>query len=278
MHNVWSDKASESARFFAYAAAAAAVAFAAGTMICNRFTAEGHRQLDGDRVRAAAVPIESVDGAVSQALHCGVPLLMSKPTLETTFTGETISCTTATQLHFWQWAFSDLRDDDIKGVFAEWMVLKLLGLQSPRRVSWADSDIVLPNHKTVEVKATAIWQSWKLVNLDGTPKCPTAAPCCDPARIRFGGLKARGDISQWDGDRVFKSHFYVFCFQREADHEKWNAWDLSQWEFYLTTQAELTARRTGRSLTLASLRKLGPEVGPLSAAAFQTVAKARMEL
>jgi hypothetical protein len=34
--------------------------------------------------------------------------------------------TASTLLDFWRWAFSDLCDDDIKGIFAEWMVITLL--------------------------------------------------------------------------------------------------------------------------------------------------------
>jgi hypothetical protein len=46
---------------------------------------------------------------------------------------------------FYHWAFSGLCDDDIKGIFAERMVMKLLNCSSPRRISWADNDINLPS-------------------------------------------------------------------------------------------------------------------------------------
>jgi hypothetical protein len=58
---------------------------------------------------------------------------------------------------FWSWAFSDLSDDDLKGIFAEWLVIRLLRNKSIRRVSWANSDIILGDGLRVEVKATAFW-------------------------------------------------------------------------------------------------------------------------
>ena len=71
-----------------------------------------------------------------------------------------------TLVDFWQWAFSDLCDDDLKGIFAEWLVHKLLGIESLRRVSWANSDVVTssPGRVRLEVKATSYWQSWKVID------------------------------------------------------------------------------------------------------------------
>jgi hypothetical protein len=44
---------------------------------------------------------------------------------------------------FYQWAFSDFCDDDLKGIFAEWMVSELLNCPSLRRFSWADNGLSL---------------------------------------------------------------------------------------------------------------------------------------
>ena len=191
------------------------------------------------------------------------------------FTGGGLLTPTGTLLDFWQWAFSDLCDDDIKGIFAEWMVGSLLGLHltSARRISWADSDIVLPNGTRIEVKATAVWQSWKLINPDGTVKPRPKIPVLDRARIRFGGLRARSGDSQWSGDRVFKSDYYVFCFQAETDPAKWDAWNLAQWEFYMMGRAELLERNVGRSISLATLHSAQEA---MSATEFQSFARSRL--
>lgn len=45
-----------------------------------------------------------------------------------TFKGKPQTTLNPTLLDFWCWAFSDLCDDDVKGIFAEWMVRALFGL------------------------------------------------------------------------------------------------------------------------------------------------------
>lgn len=188
-------------------------------------------------------------------------------------TGEAQVAPSATLVDFWQWAFSDFCDDDIKGIFAEWMVRILLGLPTTptRRVSWADSDIILAAGTRIEVKATSVWQSWKLVNEDGSRK-PTPSPRhVEPARMRFAGLCARTAVSVPGSEEQarFKSDFYVFCFQRETDPAAWDAWNLDQWEFYVMSRQELVELKVRNSISLATLRRVR---APMSAAQFQAFA------
>jgi hypothetical protein len=177
--------------------------------------------------------------------------------IDATFTGQAVINESASLLDFWRWAFSDLCDDDLKGIFAEWMVRLLMGLPTSgtRRISWANSDIILLSGKRIEVKASALWQSWKLWNEDGTPK--VAAPVTlDPHRVRFGGLQARSAVEPQTTDSLvsFKSDLYVFCMNTQSDPKRWNAWNLSDWEFYVMTKRELTDARIGGSVSLAYLR------------------------
>jgi hypothetical protein len=195
------------------------------------------------------------------------------------FTGEAAINSEATMLSFWHWAFSDLCDDDIKGIFAEWMVGVLLGLPlaSSRRVSWADSDFVLPDRTRIEVKATALWQSWKLVNEDGTLKSTPDPAMVDPSRIRFGGLRARMGTTQavmLADARHFKSDHYVFCFQNQISPVGWNPWDLGNWEFYMFSREELAGLKIGNSVSLAALRKRQPA---MTAKEFQSFARYRLQ-
>ena len=74
-----------------------------------------------------------------------------------------------TVMEFWAWALGDLCDDDVKGWFAEWLVAKLLGIPTPRRVSWANSDLITPQGVRIEVKSSSYWQSWKLIDEFGHP-------------------------------------------------------------------------------------------------------------
>lgn len=199
--------------------------------------------------------------------------------LDKRLTGEADISSDTTMLNFWHWAFSDLCDDDIKGIFAEWMVgvLLRLPLALTRRVSWADSDFILPDGTRIEVKATALWQSWKLVNEDGTLKSVPNAATLDPNRIRFGGLQARMGASQTEmvaDIPHFKSDHYVFCFQKQVSAVGWNPWDLGNWEFYMFSQEELANQKVGTSVSLAALRKVRPA---MTAKEFQTFAKHRLQ-
>lgn len=174
----------------------------------------------------------------------------------------------ATILDFWKWAFGDLCDDDIKGIYAEWLVHKLLGVQTPRRISWANSDIITPGGTRIEIKSTAYWQSWKFLDEFGRfEKSPKHAPPADDSKIRFSGLMARDSTStDWSKTPGFKSDLYVFAFQKERQVEKWNALDLSQWEFFLVSADDL--RNLGwKSVSLNTLRE---KFGALSAAELAT--------
>ena len=135
-----------------------------------------------------------------------------------------------------------------------------MGLPLKRRVSWADSDLITPVGIRIEVKASAYWQSWKLVNEDGTRK--PIPPQIDPNRVsvRFGGLQARTAVSPAPEDDPprFKSDLYVFCLHCQTDAAAWDAWQLSHWEFYTLTREELSKSGVGKSISLATLRKIRP--------------------
>ena len=187
----------------------------------------------------------------------------------------------ASLLDFWKWAFSDLCDDDLKGILAEWIVLKLLGISSDRRVSWANHDIIKAGKVKIEVKASSYWQSWKLLDGTGALRPTPLSPVSSDKQIRFVGLKARNsDGILKDSDLPdFKSDVYIFAFQHEKQIERWNAMDLSQWEFYALPVSALRALGW-KSISLPVLRaeqnKLcGQEI--LTADSFPEFAKALIE-
>ena len=156
--------------------------------------------------------------------------------------GSEFALDNATLLDFWCWAFSDLCDDDLKGIFAEWMVHKLLGIASRRRVGWANSDLVTSTGIRIEVKATSYWQSWKLIDGSGLPyRDPLFSLPPDDSKIRFGGLTARDStsVAKITDPKALKSQLYVFAFQHEKEIALWDAMDLTQWEFYVIRAADL---------------------------------------
>jgi len=177
---------------------------------------------------------------------------------------------------FWAWAFGDLCDDDIKGIYAEWIVTKILSIPSQRRVSWANSDIITPEGVRIEIKASAFWQSWKLINEDGSNK--TLEEIKEKAKgissIRFSGLKAGDSVyNSKVTDKDYKSDIYIFCFQKEEDPFVWNALDMNQWEFYIFEINELR-EFGGRTVSLKKLREIQ---APLNASNLADKAKLLIE-
>ena len=93
-----------------------------------------------------------------------------------------------------------------------------------------------------------------------------------PGKVRFSGLQARSSVDTPKANDLstFKSDYYVFCMQTQADPAAWSAWDLAQWEFYLLAREELVAAGVGGSISLAKLRRLQE---PMLAAPFQQHAR-----
>jgi hypothetical protein len=64
-------------------------------------------------------------------------------------------------LGFWEWSASDLVSNTARGVLAEYLVARALGIDvSGVRDSWAAYDLRTPSGIKVEVKSAAYLQSW----------------------------------------------------------------------------------------------------------------------
>jgi hypothetical protein len=138
-------------------------------------------------------------------------------------------------------------------------------------VSWANNDVVTAESVSIEVKAAAYWQSWKVLDEFGKPRTERKHQDGPDSSIRFGGLRARDSSNTVDmrSERALKSDLYVFAFQHERDIRRWNAMDLSQWEFYVLSAGESAVLASGRTVSLAKLRSTQK---PLTAEAFVQVA------
>lgn len=154
----------------------------------------------------------------------------------------------ASVLDFWHWAFSDLCANNLRGVFAEWLVATLLGIVPPVREFWAEYDLRTTEGVRVEVKSAAYVQTWMK---EGDP----------PTRISFGGLRS----TTWSVETghatepSYNSDLYVFTLQVEKSRERWNAMDLAQWRFYIVPR-ETLARYGARTISLATMRGSAEEV------------------
>jgi len=151
-------------------------------------------------------------------------------------------------LDFWQWAFNDLCANNLRGVFAEWLVAKLLDIVPPVRESWAECDLRTAEGVRIEVKSSAYVQTW------GKEDDP-------PSRISFGGLRATtwSVETGYAAEPSYNSDLYVFTIQIEKSRERWNAMDLDQWRFYIVPR-ETLVKYGARTLALSTMRGFAEEV------------------
>ena len=150
---------------------------------------------------------------------------------------------------FWAWAYSNLNENTVRPVFAEFLVGSLLGIQSTGRTEWDAYDLLYEATK-VEVKSSAYVQAWR---------SPTPSP-------------PRFDIapkSTWDvGSRTFKgpikrqADVYVFCFYPERERDNANPMDIAAWQFWVVPSQALD-RELGvqKSLGLTTLARFTESVG-----------------
>ncbi len=138
---------------------------------------------------------------------------------------------------FWEWGFTDLRDNMFRGIFVEWLVGKLLGLSMDRRVSWDCYDLKA-GEKTIEVNCSSYLQTWAQRRLTNPIYGRLYSQCWDPTTDTFGPARYNAD-------------FYIFCLQTCKDAAVWDALDLGQWRFWALQQKQLvdsksrTSRRPG---------------------------------
>ncbi len=149
-------------------------------------------------------------------------------------------------LSFWRWSMSDLVSNATRGIVAEYIVARALGLpESGVRDEWAAFDLETPSGIKVEVKSAAYVQSWHQKRLSS---------------ITFMTPKTRA----WDADTNVQSReskrqadVYVFALLAQTDKTAIDPLNVDQWRFYVLPTAVLDERtRSQHSITLKSLEKL----------------------
>jgi len=155
-------------------------------------------------------------------------------------------------LSYWQWSASDLVSNATRGIVAEYIVARALGLaEKGVRDEWAAYDLETPSGIKIEVKSAAYLQSWHQERL---------------SPVKFVVPKTRA----WDADTNTQSQeskrqadVYVFALLVHTDKETVDPLNIDQWHFYVLPTAVLDARkRSQHSITLKSLEKLCSEPTP----------------
>jgi hypothetical protein len=174
-------------------------------------------------------------------------------------------------LDFWSWAFSDLRQNNVRGHLAEYIVALALGVPLTVRNSWDDYDLLAPPGKLgrasvrLQVKSAAYLQAWGQRKLSA---------------ITFGGLRKRP--FPWSASQGFvlgetkcpKADVFVFAIETAQTHDEYSPLEIDQWAFRVLP-AHLIVQDT---LSLGALSKLTTELTFESlSAAVAEAAKARTQ-
>jgi hypothetical protein len=144
---------------------------------------------------------------------------------------------------FWRWALSDLRMNNARGWFAEYLVARVVGDPRPGRTEWDSYDIESREGIKIEVKTSSYWQSW-------AQRAPSS--------ITFKGLRSRKWTPQtgYEPEPSIVADVLVFAIQAAPSAEAYDPLDLSQWDFYVLPSS-IIRERLGNSVGIATLRQLG---------------------
>jgi hypothetical protein len=149
---------------------------------------------------------------------------------------------------FWRWAASELAGNTLRGVLAEFLVARSMGLDAGFRTEWASTDLVSPEGIRIEVKSAAYAQVW-------AQKKPSA--------ITFGIAPTRGwdaGTGKYDTAVRRQADVYVFAILGRPDTPAVDPLDLDSWEFLVLATHLLDERRpTQKTIALAPLLQLGPD-------------------
>ncbi len=146
---------------------------------------------------------------------------------------------------FWQWSCSDLVSNATRGVLAEFLVAKALGVAEGVRHEWAAYDLTAQDGTKIEVKSAAYIQSWHQRRFS-------------PIAFRVPKTRAWDRESNRQSEEMRRqADVYVFAVLAHRKQSTLNPLDVSQWDFFVVPTAQLDGRtRSQHSITLNSLRAL----------------------
>ena len=150
-------------------------------------------------------------------------------------------------LSFWQWSSSDLINNAMRGMLAEYIVASAVSSTSSIRKQWEPYDILSTENIRIEVKSTAYLQSWAQKH---------------HSIIQFGIAERKAWDSKTNAytDTASRhSDIYVFCVLANKDQNTLDPMDLNQWDFYLLKTEVLNRSLSNqKSIGLSNLLKLNP--------------------
>ena len=150
-------------------------------------------------------------------------------------------------LSFWRWSSSDIVNNAMRGVLAEYLVACDLGLTEGTRVEWDAYDLVTRHGVKVEVKSAAYLQSWHQRKLSaiGFDVRPTAG--LDASTNTYSTAQRR------------QADVYVFALLHHQDKATLDPLNVEQWTFFILPAAVLDRKMASQKrISLTTLNQLAP--------------------
>ena len=148
---------------------------------------------------------------------------------------------------FWQWACSNLSNNTMRGILAEYIVACELGIATNTRLEWDAFDLITNDGIKLEVKSASYLQTWTQSKL--------SAISFDIAPTK--GWSASTNESNTEIKR--QADVYVFCLLHHQEKSTLDPLDLDQWTFYLLPASVLNAEKPDQKrISLAALLKMKP--------------------
>lgn len=155
---------------------------------------------------------------------------------------EPFAGTDANVQDFWRWGFGDLRMNIVRGVLAEFLVAKALGIDtSAARDAWDNYDLRY-GETTIEIKSTARWQSFVSRR---------------PSKLVFNGLRRR----RWDETTMLRrehpeviADVYIFAMHSCDTPADYDPLTVDQWSFFVLP-GHVVRESLGKSVSAGSLER-----------------------
>lgn len=149
---------------------------------------------------------------------------------------------------FWRWGVADLAGNALRGIVAEFLVARALGVSSGMRVEWDAVDLRTEDGVAIEVKCSGYVQTWMQQALSRPSFDIAAKRSWDAATSTYAAEPGR------------PARVYVFALHHHRERATASPLDVSQWSFYIVPTVELEEKFADQKrLGLAALEKItGP--------------------
>ena len=144
---------------------------------------------------------------------------------------------------FWQWGFSDLRQNVTRGILAEYLVAWAIGKDDLPRDPWKSYDLENVKGKRIEVKSAADVQDWTYGNL--------------PPKFIIKKTSLYDKHKGYEKEKKYQADIYVLAHLVGDDRDAINPLDTNQWEFWILQQEEIVSLLKGKqSISISQLKKV----------------------